>query len=53
LQLADAIKMLLADSGKAERLAKAGKIRAQQLFSAEAMARGTEAVYDELLSSDR
>lgn len=49
--LAAAIARLLSDRRQAERLALAGNARVRQLFSAEAMTRGTESVYEELLPS--
>lgn len=48
-ELATAIGTMLSDQGLATRLAEAGKERARQMFSSEAMARGVTQVYDELI----
>ncbi len=48
--LADAIRAVLADSNRAAQLGAAGRRRARQEFSADAMVRGVAAVYDELLT---
>jgi glycosyltransferase involved in cell wall biosynthesis len=47
--LAAAIRSLLVDPDRAERLASAGRARVQRDFTLEAMVRGVAAVYDEVL----
>jgi rhamnosyl/mannosyltransferase len=48
--LASALERLRADAGLRRRLGEAGRQRAYSVFSAQAMARGTLAVYREVLS---
>lgn len=50
-ELAAAIRTLLSDQGLAARLAEAGRARAIQEFSSDAMVRGTCRVYDELIQN--
>jgi glycosyltransferase involved in cell wall biosynthesis len=49
-ELAAAIRTLLSDRKLANRLAQAGKARAKEGFSADAMVRGVTRIYDELIS---
>jgi glycosyltransferase involved in cell wall biosynthesis len=51
--LAGAIRKLLSDGSLATRLAEAGRTRAVQTFSAEAMVNGVTRTYDELLAASR
>lgn len=49
-QLAIAIRTILSDNELAVRLGKAAKLRAEKMFSSEAMVRGLTQLYEELLS---
>ena len=49
--LADAIHKLLSDGALAARIAEAGRRRAAECFSSEAMVRGVTRIYDELVPS--
>jgi len=51
--LAQAIRTVLADPQLAARMGGAGRARVHEAFTAQAMARGVEAVYDELLALPR
>ncbi|HTK40123.1 MAG TPA: glycosyltransferase family 4 protein [Gemmatimonadales bacterium] len=51
--LAQAIRTVLADPQLAARLGGAGRARVHEAFTAQAMVRGVEAVYDELLARPR
>lgn len=50
--LADAIRRLLCDKALATSIADAGRARAVELFSSEAMAQAVTGVYDELIRRD-
>jgi glycosyltransferase involved in cell wall biosynthesis len=52
-QLAAAINSLLSNPQRANRLAEAGRNRVRRMFSAEAMVRGVQNVYEELLQPAR
>ena len=49
--LAGAIRTLLADRGRAERLATAARARVREHFSAEAMVKGITGIYEDILSA--
>jgi glycosyltransferase involved in cell wall biosynthesis len=49
--LAGAIRTLLADRGRAERLAAAARVRIREHFSAETMVRGITGIYEDILSA--
>ena len=51
--LADAIRRLLADPALAQRMGAAGRVRAEQEFSYEAMVQRTTRIYDEVLERGR
>jgi glycosyltransferase involved in cell wall biosynthesis len=51
--LAQAIRTVLADPQLAARLGGAGRARVHEAFTTQAMVRGVEAVYDELLARPR
>jgi glycosyltransferase involved in cell wall biosynthesis len=51
--LADAIRRLLADPALAQRMGAAGRVRAEQEFSYEAMVQCTTRIYDDVLEPGR